>query len=49
MNPMRYVYIVIIAVLLASCSSSRTAATAPLIGGLTGEAYIAEVIELAMA
>ena len=49
MNPMRYVYIIIITVLLASCSSSRKAAKAPMIGGLTGEAYIEKVIELAPA
>lgn len=32
---------------MASCSSSRKAAKIPMIGGLTGEAYIEKVIELA--
>lgn len=41
----KYLYMILIVLLTASCSSSRKAAKAPMIGGLTGEAYIEKVIE----
>ena len=42
---MKYIYIILLALLVASCSSSRRAVKAPMIGGLTGEAYVEKVIE----
>lgn len=40
-------YIVIVAVIMTSCSTSRSTVKLPEIGGLTGQAYIEKVIEQA--
>lgn len=40
-------YIAIVAVIMASCSASRSTVKLPEIGGLTGQAYIEKVIEQA--
>ena len=42
----RYLYVLIALVLVASCSSTRKIEKAPMVGGLTGEAYMEKVIEL---
>ena len=42
----RYLYVLVALVLVASCSSTRKLEKTPMIGGLTGEAYMEKVIEL---
>lgn len=42
----RYLYVLVVIVLVASCSSTRKLEKTPMIGGLTGEAYMEKVIEL---
>lgn len=42
----RYIFILTAVLLIASCSSTRKLEKAPMIGGLTGEAYMEKVIEL---
>ena len=41
----RYLYVLVALVLVASCSSTRKLEKTPMIGGLTGEAYMEKVIE----
>ena len=43
---MRYVFPAIVALVVASCSSTRKLERQPMIGGLTGQAYIEKIIEL---
>ena len=42
----RYLYVLIALVLVASCSSTRKIEKTPMVGGLTGEAYMEKVMEL---
>lgn len=42
----RFLYVLVALVLVASCSSTRKLEKTPMIGGLTGEAYMEKVIEL---